>query len=111
MIRIEINNCNNLTSATIQVKKNYLNIRYAMNGTGKSTVAQAINCVAINKDEYNNKQLSDLIPFGTELEPICNPSEHINTCMLFNEDFVDTILLATSKMGHFCIIRWYLQAL
>lgn len=98
MIKFELNNCNNVTSATIQLKKNHLNIRYAMNGVGKSTVAQAINCIAVNKDVNNNKQISDLVPFGSDLEPTCKPSETINNCMLFDEDFVDTIVFQESEV-------------
>jgi len=98
MIKFEILNCNNINSATIKLKKNHLNIRYAMNGTGKSTIAQAINCIATNKDNYNTNNISDLKPFDSELEPTCQSSAPINNCMLFNESFVDTIVFQESEV-------------
>ena len=39
---LEILNCNNIDSAKLNLEKNKLNIKYAMNGTGKSTIARAI---------------------------------------------------------------------
>lgn len=62
MIEFNIQNCNNINSGTFVLKKNHLNIRYAMNGTGKSTIAEAINCVSTNTDVYNKKDISDLTP-------------------------------------------------
>jgi len=69
-----------------------------MNGTGKSTIAQAINCIATNKDNYNTNNISDLKPFDSELEPTCQSSAPINNCMLFNESFVDTIVFQESEV-------------
>ena len=48
MIKAEVYNCNNITSANICLRKDHLNIRYAMNGTGKSTIAVAIDRISNN---------------------------------------------------------------
>jgi len=64
MIKAEVNNCNNINSANIQLRKNHLNIRYAMNGTGKSTIAVAIERVS------KNESLSSLQEFGSEIVPV-----------------------------------------
>ncbi|MFC2062666.1 AAA family ATPase [Chloroflexota bacterium] len=98
MIEFNIQNCNNINSGTFVLKKNHLNIRYAMNGTGKSTIAEAINCISTNTDIYNKKDISDLTPFGSDLTPTCQPSETINNCMLFNEAFVDEIVFQQSEV-------------
>jgi ABC-type lipoprotein export system ATPase subunit len=46
-MNIEISNCNNIDTASILIKENKLNIKYAMNGTGKSTIAKAIElCIS-----------------------------------------------------------------
>ena len=57
---INIKNCNNIKDANISVEKNSLNIKYGMNGTGKSTIAKAIE---------NRENLTELKTFGSELEP------------------------------------------
>ncbi len=92
MIRAEINNCNNILSATIQLKKNHLNIRYAMNGTGKSTIALAINHVSKQED------LSALQTFGSEIIPTCVLSEECNKVLLFNEKYVDNFVFQESEV-------------
>lgn len=53
-MNIKIKNCNNIKEANISVEKDMLNIKYGMNGTGKSTIAKAVG----NRDnliETHNK--------------------------------------------------------
>ena len=45
-MNICISNCNNISSATISVVEGRLNIKYAINGTGKSTISKAIAAAA-----------------------------------------------------------------
>ena len=92
MIRAEVNNCNNIESAKIQLRKNHLNIRYAMNGIGKSTIAEAIKCSSEGND------LSVLRPFGSDTEPTCTLSEPNIMVLLFNEKFVDDIVFQESEV-------------
>ena len=92
MIRAEINNCNNIESANIQLRKNHLNIRYAMNGIGKSTIAEAIKCSSEGND------LSVFSPFGSDTEPTCTLFEPNIKVLLFNEKFVDDIVFQESEV-------------
>ncbi|MBL8497471.1 MAG: AAA family ATPase [Nitrosomonas sp.] len=41
-IQIEIKNCNNIDLTVISLEEKRLNIKFAPNGTGKSTIARAI---------------------------------------------------------------------
>lgn len=41
-MNIEIKHCNNIESAMINLTEGKLNIKFAPNGTGKSTIARAI---------------------------------------------------------------------
>ena len=92
MIKVEIKNCNNIISTDIHLEKNHLNIRYAMNGTGKSTIATAIELQSKQED------LSDLKCFGSAVEPTCTFSENINKVLLFNDDFVNNIVFQQSEV-------------
>ena len=63
MMNIEIKNCNNIDSGKIQINENKLNIKYAMNGVGKSTIAKAVfeslpekNISIIEQDSYYRDQ-------------------------------------------------------
>jgi ABC-type dipeptide/oligopeptide/nickel transport system ATPase subunit len=95
MFSVELDNCNNIVSAKISLLKNRLNIRYAMNGTGKSTIAKAIELLS------KNESLSVLKPFDGEIEPkvsVSSNSEGINKVLLFNEEFVNTIIFKESEV-------------
>ena len=92
MIKAEVCNCNNILSSTIQIRKNHLNIRYAMNGTGKSTIASAIDLRSRQED------ISLLKCFGGTFEPTCTLSEPINKVLLFNEDFVRSFVFQESEV-------------
>lgn len=41
-MRVKIENCNVVDTGAIEIEPNKLNIKYAINGTGKSTIAKAI---------------------------------------------------------------------
>ncbi|MFA5760633.1 MAG: hypothetical protein WC877_02630, partial [Dehalococcoidales bacterium] len=63
------------------------NIRYAMNGTGKSTIAKAMYIFA------NGKDFSELVPFDGEVLPSCSISPEPSNIFVFNEDYVDRVVL------------------
>ena len=91
MIKAEINNCNNITSATISLRKNHLNIRYAMNGAGKSTIALAI------EHFIRGEALSSLKTFGSSVAPTCNITGECNNVLVFNEQYVEGVVLQESE--------------
>lgn len=92
MITVNINNCNNINSAKIQLLNNHLNIRFGMNGTGKSTIARAIDL------KSKNESLSLLKEFGSDIEPTCLISQEIDKVLLFDEEFVNTIVFKESEV-------------
>jgi len=66
-MNIEIKNCNNIDSANIFLTENKLNIKFAPNGTGKSTIARAIilgTTKGSNLDELMPFKLRDSTPEG-----------------------------------------------
>lgn len=88
-MNINIKNCNNIKNASITIEKNSLNIKYGMNGTGKSTIAKAI---------ANRDKLSELKTFGSNLEPEISVSENINKVEIFNNDFINRITFNGSEV-------------
>ena len=54
MLKINLKNCNNVSECEIDIKKDLLNIFYAMNGTGKSTIGKALELLA--KDETRSEE-------------------------------------------------------
>lgn len=87
---LEILNCNNIDSAKINLEKKKLNIKYAMNGTGKSTIARAIE-LQLKSDG----SIKELTPFklreaGDEKnQPSLTGLDEIKTVAIFNDEFIN----------------------
>jgi len=88
-MKINIENCNCIKKAEIELSKNTLNIKYGLNGTGKSTISNAIYAKSLGKDE----RIQELLPYGTDTT---NPDEMPNVGNLpfskirvFNETYVN----------------------
>lgn len=84
-----IKNCNNIDLANIEIRENELNIKYGINGTGKSTISKAIKYFIDDKDK-----LMELRPFKylnneEEVIPTVEGIENINTVSIFNEEYVN----------------------
>lgn len=86
---IEIENCNNISEAKISITENTLNIKYGCNGTGKTTISEAIRLKA------DGESLEILKPFTDEEDNGKNP--HVNDIKftkvkVFNEDYIKNYL-------------------
>ena len=81
-IKIAIENCNNISKGVISLEEEKLNIRYGMNGTGKSTLSTAISLFS------QGKPMDDLKPFGSDDEviPTISIDGDIQGVRVFNED-------------------------
>lgn len=88
-MNIEIKNCNNIDSAAISIAEKKLNIKFAPNGTGKSTIAKAIIL-----GTAENPGLKDLMPFKLKRENPQNKKpeviglNNVKQVMCFNEEYV-----------------------
>jgi energy-coupling factor transporter ATP-binding protein EcfA2 len=87
-IEVDISNCNNIDNGHFLIEKGKLNIKYGMNGTGKSTIATAL--------ELSSKKqpLTPLKSFGADEdeEATVDVSEPLGNVFVFNEEFVNTLV-------------------
>lgn len=58
-MNLTINNCNNIENGEFNIMEGRLNIKYAINGTGKSTISKAIDAFVTNDEEKKRA----LLPF------------------------------------------------
>lgn len=92
-MKLQINNCNNIDSGVIEIDEGRLNIKYAINGTGKSTISKVI-LYSLNKDK-NEKELNNLIPFkylnnvDNKVTPEVIGLDNVNEIEIFNEEYVE----------------------
>ena len=56
---IEIYNCNNIEHGKMTLHEGALNIKYAINGTGKSSISQALSAFI----QSDTKKLESMIPY------------------------------------------------
>lgn len=107
-IKIDIKNCNNIDNCSISIKKNRLNIKYGINGTGKSSIANAI-VYSIEDQKNNSETLKQLSPFKSigqvGNEPAISGIEEIKSVRIFNEKYIaDYIFLPDELLkGSFSI--------
>lgn len=99
-IQVEIKNCNNIGSAAISLAQQKLNIKFAPNGTGKSTIAKAILLGA--KGDQN--LLNELMPFKLRKEnpenkqPQIKGAEALKNIMCFNEEYVSQFVFKPNEL-------------
>ena len=98
-MEITIENCNSIDSAKISLVLGRLNIKYGPNGTGKSTIAKAIELSAGGTD------LSQLTPFkhrGKEphaaVVPKVTGADQFKTAFVFNEEYVDQFVFMQDEV-------------
>ncbi|NPE27499.1 AAA family ATPase [Methanococcoides sp. SA1] len=91
-INFSICNCNNISSADIEIKKQFLNIKYAANGTGKSTIAKIIQIAS--KEE----KLDDFHSYGSDENPSFTSDKPIDNVFVFDEEFVNSIVFQESEV-------------
>ena len=85
---IKIENCNCITSASLEIANNALNIKYGSNGTGKTTISEAI----FAKAKGDSERLQYLKPYGAEgIEPTVDNASFCKI-RVFDENYVGSYL-------------------
>ena len=59
-VSILLENCNCIKIGCIKIETNALNIKYGLNGVGKSTLSRAIYL----KSNKNEEEIRNLLPYG-----------------------------------------------
>lgn len=95
---IEITNCNCIKTGKVTIVDNHLNIKYGINGTGKSTIGKAIRgALSSNPKE----ELLKLLPYGSdsELDPPCVTGlSGYSGVSVFNEEYAEHFAIKDSSL-------------
>ena len=95
---IELKNCNSIDYGKIEISENYLNVFYAINGTGKSTISKAI----FSKDNF--ELMSKLKPFkynkmdGDSFDPKIIGADSLETIEIFDENYVNQFVFKKDEL-------------
>lgn len=89
-MKVNIKNCNNIDMGELDIDENRLNIKYAINGTGKSTISKAIDAFVNNDEDKKNS----LLPFkfygkNGEGTPELTGCDQIRKIAIFNEKYIE----------------------
>lgn len=88
-MEISLFNCNNIISGSLSITENALNVKYAINGTGKSTIAKAIDLSCNSESDLAFLTPYQFIEDGDEEhKPNVSGNESISNVMIFNEDYI-----------------------
>ncbi len=82
--------CNNIDAGVIAIEEDRLNIKYAMNGTGKSTLARAIELQL--RGEGSLKELTPFKLIGAtndEHVPQVDGLTGVSSCAVFNDEYIN----------------------
>lgn len=101
-LNIQIKKCNSIEDGEIKLTENSLNIKYAINGTGKSTISKAIQ-FAINDKNNSTNELLQLKPFKYRTDTSTNNPEvigmeTINSVAIFNEEYVNQYVFQPNEL-------------
>ncbi|MGB3367232.1 MAG: hypothetical protein WBA54_07080, partial [Acidaminobacteraceae bacterium] len=85
--------CNSIEDGNIEIIENRLNIKYAINGTGKSTIAKAIHSFVQDKVS-ETQSIGSLKPFKYRADaetnnPTVEGLDSLNSIAIFNEEYVN----------------------
>ncbi len=98
-MKIIFKNCNNINQGEIQIEQGKLNIKYGANGTGKSTIA-----TAIERKISNEATLVDLLPFKLRqdnpqnLVPEVDGLAGIGSIRIFNENYLEQFVFKPDEL-------------
>jgi energy-coupling factor transporter ATP-binding protein EcfA2 len=100
-MEINILDCNNINQGTLSLIENTLNIKYAINGTGKSTISKAITSHISDKTS-NTHELGKLKPFKyintKENNPTITGIENLNRVKVFDEQYLNTYVFLPDEL-------------
>lgn len=96
---LNFTNCNNVNNGQVKIAEGRLNIKYGINGTGKSTISKIIEAFVNNDDTLKE----ELVPYTNStdentLPPTVTGLENIKKIAIFNEQFVQRHLFKETDL-------------
>jgi len=95
-----INNCNNVDMGYVTIHPNNLNIKYGINGTGKTTISRAIEYSINNegKDLIKLKQFKNIASKDPSLLPRVSELNGVDSIALFNENYINNVVFVEDEI-------------
>lgn len=92
MYSINIKNCNSICCGEIKIEQNKLNIKYGINGTGKTTIAKALRSIADNDELQKLQSFFSTEPASISSNPV------VKKVLVFDEEFVNRVVFKEDEV-------------
>ncbi len=98
-MELKINYCNSIDEASITIDDGVLNIKYGVNGAGKSTIAKAIELSVVD-----DSRLNELTPFKfvednpNNISPTIEGAEEISSVSVFNDAYINKFVFKQDEL-------------
>ncbi len=98
-MKLKIKKCNNIENGQFEIVEGRLNIKYAINGTGKSTIAKAIEAF-VKCDEDKKNSLVSFRYYGNQAGnlPDLEGYESFNKIAVFNEKYIENYVYQQNEL-------------
>lgn len=101
-MKIELHKCNNIEIGNVEIKEKQLNMKYAINGSGKTTIAKAILASVNERLEIDKNALASLIPFKHRADASAKPevigTESIQSIKVFDEKYINDFVFQPDEL-------------
>lgn len=101
-MQVNFQKCNNIETGSVEIREQILNLKYAINGSGKSTIAKAIRASINVRLGLEKDALSELIPFKYRKDAFCAPeitgTETINSVRVFDEKYINEFVFQADEL-------------
>lgn len=92
MYQILVKNCNSISNGSIEIAENKLNIKYGINGTGKTTIARALEL------STNTDKLQELKSYFATDPASVTVTPGFGKILVFNEEFVNQVVFKEDEV-------------
>lgn len=101
-MQVNLQKCNNIETGSVEIREQTLNLKYAINGSGKSTIAKAIRASINARLGLEKEAVSELIPFKCRKDESCVPeitgTETINSVRVFDEKYINEFVFQADEL-------------
>lgn len=99
---VKLNKCNNIEVGSVELMEHTLNIKYAINGSGKTTIAKAILASIRERLGTEKDALAGLTPFKHKKDSSGKPevtgTERIQSVRVFDESYLNEFVFQPDEL-------------
>ena len=101
-MQVQVRKCNNVEIGSVEIKEQTLNLKYAINGSGKTTIARAILASIDERLGIRKNALAELTPFKYRQDESGKPevtgTEEVQSVRVFDEKYINEFVFQADEL-------------